>query len=256
MEDDLSGLRKTGWINERGEPDYHLNIEQFPAVHAWWRDWLAQEMQKPYFKKLCQKIAASHEELESMAIYPPKHQVFRAFEIGEPRVVILGQDPYISEGQAVGLSFSVPPAETRPRSLINVYKELLRDPAIPAFSGTPPKHGDLESWWRQGVLLLNTALTVREGKSASHLSFGWKEFTRHAIEHINTNAENPVVFMLWGRNAEAYKEHISEEKHHVLIAGHPSPLNRTNPFVGCGHFSKANELLGPERAIKWESIKA
>lgn len=148
-------------------------------------------------------------------------------------------DPYIREGQAMGLCFSVPRGVKVPPSLVNVHKELVRDPNV---KFVRPEHGDLTEWAKQGVFLLNASLTVREGKSGSHSSFGWKTFAQRAIEKISNEKRN-VVFLLWGRHAQEVEQYVDKSKHYVLTAGHPSPMNRTNPFVGCGCFSKTNELL-------------
>lgn len=152
----------------------------------------------------------------------------------------------------MGLCFSVPRGEKVPPSLMNVYKELERDSDV---EFKRPKHGDLTEWARQGVFLLNPTLTVREGKSGSHAAFGWKTFTQRAIEKISSEKRG-VVFLLWGKHAQEVEKYIDLKKHSVLKAGHPSPLNQTNPFVGCGCFSKTNELLkkhgqGP---INWNAI--
>lgn len=148
-------------------------------------------------------------------------------------------DPYIRKGQAMGLCFSVPNGVKIPPSLLNVYKELERDVNV---DFKRPNHGNLTRWADQGVFLLNPTLTVREGKSASHASYGWKTFTNRAIEKIS-NEKRGVVFLLWGKDAQSVSHLIDTSKHYILKAGHPSPMNQTNPFVGCGCFSKTNELL-------------
>ncbi len=175
-------------------------------------------------------------------IYPP--QPFRALELtplADARVVILGQDPYHGPGQAQGLAFSVPDGVKPPPSLRNIFKELARDPRI-----TPEVHpgGSLERWARQGVLLLNTSLTVEEGQAASHAGQGWEDLTDQLISAVSTKSE-PVVFMLWGAHAQA-KQALINPRHRVLTANHPSPLSALRPpkpFLGCGHFSAANDFL-------------
>jgi uracil-DNA glycosylase len=161
-------------------------------------------------------------------------------------------DPYIREGQAMGLCFSVPNGVKVPPSLVNVFKELERDPNV---KFTRPNHGNLTEWAKQGVFLLNPTLTVREGKSGSHASFGWKTFTQRAIEKISKEKRG-VVFLLWGRHAQEAEHLIDTGKHYVLKAGHPSPMNQSNPFVGCGCFSRTNELLQrhDKTPIDWNAI--
>jgi uracil-DNA glycosylase len=201
---------------------------------------MEEELKKDYIAKLEKEIAESHEELEELAIYPPRHLVFRAFDYGEPNVVIVGQDPYHSPGAACGLSFSVPSEKRRPPSLLRIYKELARDPKIEMIDKDIPKHGDLSSWADQGVMLLNVALTVREGKAGSHMGLAdgaWKTFTRAVIKRINDEAELGVVWLLWGNFAQSFAGDIDATKHTIISSGHPSPLNRTNPFIGCGCFS-------------------
>lgn len=223
-------------------------------THEWWKPWLTEETRKPYFNDLVMLIADSHEHLENdRGIYPPKECVFKAFEYGEPSVVIIGQDPYPTPGNAMGLAFST--NDGAPQSLLTIYKELMRDPAIGM--KTAPRHGDLTGWANQSVMLLNTALTVREGKAGSHLGLGWITFTEHVIDHINKACNAGVVFMLWGNHAQSFARLIDKQKHHVLAAGHPSPLNRTHPFIGCGHFSMANQLLlaRHRRPVDWDIVE-
>lgn len=252
MED--SQLIKVGWTNEMGEPDYDLTApSNFEKIHPWWKDWLINESQQPYFKKIGSEIAATHKELEGIrSIFPHKKNVFKVFEYGPPSVVILGQDPYPTEGNAMGLSFSVPRTQKRPQSLLTIYNELKRDKQLQEV----PSHGDLTSWADQSVMLLNTALTVRESTAGSHLGVGWGPFTHKVIERINVNCKPGVVFLLWGNYAQQYESQIDTKKHTVLKAGHPSPLNRAHPFLGCGHFSKANALLieSGRQPIRWASI--
>lgn len=183
-------------------------------------------------------------------IFPPAPLRFRALELTPPervRVVILGQDPYHGYGQAHGLAFSVPLGVDIPPSLRNVYKELQRDLLIPA-----PLHGCLEPWARQGVLLLNSILTVEEGKAGSHQGLGWEVMTDALISYIGKMAQ-PVVFMLWGAHAQKKRALIQNSGHLILEAPHPSPLSAHRGFFGCGHFSQANIFLG-DRKIDWTGV--
>lgn len=169
-------------------------------------------------------------------IYPPRSDTLAAFELVEAskvRVVILGQDPYHGEKQAMGLAFSVPEGTRPPPSLVNVLKEA---------GAWPTAHGDLTSWTKQGVLLLNTCLTVRQGRPRSHARKGWEEFTDGVIRDLCSKRDG-IVFLLWGRDARTKERLIDARAHHVLATGHPSPLATGGGFQGCGHFGKANELL-------------
>ena len=204
-----------------------------------WHDVLAEEKQQPYFLNTLQTVAS--ERQSGVTIYPPQKDVFNAFrftELGDVKVVILGQDPYHGPGQAHGLAFSVRPGIATPPSLLNMYKEL--EATIPGF--TRPTHGYLESWARQGVLLLNTVLTVRAGQANSHKNLGWTTFTDHVIEKLNDH-EKPIVFLLWGGNARSKARLITAPQHLVLEAAHPSPLSAYNGFFGCHHFSMCNDYL-------------
>lgn len=214
-----------------------------------WHDVLAEEKEKPYFVETLAMVA--NERAAGKVIYPPQKDVFNAFrltELGEVKVVILGQDPYHGPHQAHGLSFSVLPGVAVPPSLVNIYKELVTD--IPGFER--PAHGFLESWARQGVMLLNTVLTVEAGKAHSHARFGWETFTDNVIAAINEHREG-VVFLLWGSHAQKKGSIIDPKRHHVLKAPHPSPLSAHRGFFGCGHFSKTNQLLEDqgEKPIDW-----
>lgn len=214
-----------------------------------WHDVLAEEKEKPYFVETLAMVA--NERAAGKVIYPPQKDVFNAFrltELGEVKVVILGQDPYHGPHQAHGLSFSVLPGVAVPPSLVNIYKELVTD--IPGFER--PAHGFLESWARQGVMLLNTVLTVEAGKAHSHARFGWETFTDNVIAAINEHREG-VVFLLWGSHAQKKGSIIDPKRHHVLKAPHPSPLSAHRGFFGCGHFSKTNQLLEEqgEKPIDW-----
>ncbi|SFN11007.1 Uracil-DNA glycosylase [Izhakiella capsodis] len=204
-----------------------------------WHDVLASEKEKPYFIQTMRAVA--QERANGITVYPPQQDVFNAFrytELGAVKAVILGQDPYHGPGQAHGLSFSVRPGIAPPPSLINIYKELETD--IVGFSR--PAHGYLESWAHQGVLLLNTVLTVEAGKAHSHARFGWERFTDNVIASINEHCEG-VVFLLWGSHAQKKGSMIDRQRHHVLRAPHPSPLSAHRGFFGCKHFSQANALL-------------
>ncbi len=186
------------------------------------------------------------EESRGKVIYPAVGNRFRALELTKPddvRVVILGQDPYHGEGQAHGLAFSVPNGVAFPPSLRNIYKELARDLGIDA-----PSHGNLEHWARQGVLLLNSVLTVEESKAGSHQGRGWEEITDAILSHLGQQ-ERPIVFMLWGAHAQK-KRRLIASQHLILEAPHPSPLSAHRGFLGCGHFRKANAFLGI-RGIDW-----
>lgn len=185
-------------------------------------------------------------------IYPTEANVFNAFKytpFNKLKVVILGQDPYHEPNQAMGLSFSVPVGTQVPPSLVNIYKELKDD--IPGF--TVPNHGNLIPWARQGVLLLNTVLTVQAGEANSHQGQGWEEFTDGVIAAINENCEN-VVFLLWGKPASLKGAHIDRNKHLVLEAPHPSPLSAYRGFIGCKHFSQANTYLlqNGKTPVNWQ----
>lgn len=202
-----------------------------------WKQALAGEFDKPYFKGLVDFLHA--EKAAGQVIYPPGNKIFRAFELtplDKVKVVILGQDPYHNPGEAMGLSFSVPSSVRTPPSLRNIFKEIEDDLGI-RMSGWP----ELESWARQGVLLLNSILTVRAGQAASHSRIGWQEFTDAVIRTVSASCEG-VVFLLWGRFAQSKRELIDTSRHFVLEAAHPSPL-AGGAFFGCRHFSKTNGIL-------------
>lgn len=202
-----------------------------------WLPYLKPEFSKPYYKALFDFVKKEYSE---QVIYPPSNEIFSALEhtsIKDVKVVLLGQDPYHEEGQAHGMSFSVKPGVKVPPSLQNMYKEL-RD-ELGCFI---PNNGFLEKWADQGVLLLNTSLTVRKGAANSHKGKGWEEFTDSIIKAVNTQ-ERPIVYFLWGSNARSKKALITNPKHLVLESVHPSPLSAYNGFFGCGHFKKANEFL-------------
>ncbi|APE02873.1 uracil-DNA glycosylase [Alteromonas mediterranea] len=204
-----------------------------------WQSALGNEKQKEYFVELLERVKQAREA--GSVIYPPQPDVFNALKytpLDKVNVVILGQDPYHGPNQAHGLCFSVQAGVKTPPSLNNMYKELLTD--IDGF--VEPSHGTLTSWAEQGVLLLNTVLTVEQGKAHSHAKWGWETFTDKVIDVVNANSEN-VVFLLWGSHAQKKGKHIDREKHKVLHAPHPSPLSAHRGFLGCKHFSQTNEYL-------------
>ncbi|WP_028869938.1 uracil-DNA glycosylase [Psychromonas arctica] len=204
-----------------------------------WQMFIKQEQQKAYFKKLQQFI--DNEAALGKSIYPAEKDRFNAFSLTDlknTKVVILGQDPYHGEGQAHGLSFSVPKGIKLPPSLRNIYKELADDLSW----STVPENGDLTNWAKQGVLLINAVLTVEKSNAGSHAKQGWEQFTNNVIQYINDNKEG-VVFLLWGSYAIKKSTLIDSNKHHILSAVHPSPLSAYRGFFGCQHFSKANNLL-------------
>lgn len=204
-----------------------------------WQDILGAEKQQPYFQNT---LAAVRGERESgQAVYPPAADVFNAFKyttFADVKAVILGQDPYHNAGQAHGLAFSVREGVQIPPSLANIYKELSED--IPGFQ--IPPHGCLTSWAQQGVLLLNTVLTVRAHQAHSHANLGWETFTDRVIAGLNEKREH-LVFMLWGSHAQKKGAMIDRSRHLVLAAPHPSPLSAYRGFFGCRHFSQANAYL-------------
>ena len=206
------------------------------------------EFDKPYYVKL---RAFLIEEYTKHIVYPNMHDIFNALKYTsytDVKVVIIGQDPYHEVGQAHGLSFSVKKGIDIPPSLMNIYKELHDDIGF-----SIPNHGYLESWARQGVLLLNNVLTVRKGEANSHKGCGWEIFTDEVIRKLN-NHEKPIVFMLWGSNAQAKEHLITNPKHLILKSVHPSPLSAYRGFFGCKHFSQANMYLRQtgQTPINWE----
>jgi len=202
-----------------------------------WKDFVDQQSKQEYYKKL---FSFLKEESKQYKIYPSQKNIFNAFKlcpIENIKAVILGQDPYFNPNQAHGLSFSVLPGIPKPPSLVNIFKEIKEDLNI-----DPPNHGCLESWANQGVLLLNSILTVRAGTQGSHRNKGWEIFTDEAIKLINS-INKPIVFMLWGNFAKSKSKLLNNPKHLVLQSAHPSPLSAHNGFFGCRHFSKANQFL-------------
>jgi len=222
-------------------------------LHQSWLEPLQGEFDSPYMQALRQFLVA--EKQAGKRIFPKGNEWFRALDLTpleDVRVVILGQDPYHGEGQAHGLCFSVQPGVRTPPSLVNIYKELETDLGIP-----PARHGFLEHWAKQGVLLLNAVLTVQMGMAASHQGRGWEKFTDAVIRLVNARAES-VVFMLWGSYAQkkaAFVDSVDKGgRHLVLKAVHPSPLSAYAGFFGCGHFSKANAFLKAhgQKPIDWQ----
>lgn len=199
---------------------------------------LHEEFKKPYFKNIVDHLKT--ERSQGKTIYPAGPNIFHAFDatpFQQVKVVILGQDPYHGPGQAHGLSFSVQPGVPPPPSLVNIYKELSEDVGIPI-----PRHGYLEKWAQQGVLLLNASLTVRVGEPMSHSKIGWEKFTDKVIETISAHKEH-VVFLLWGKFAQSKAALIDGAKHLILRSVHPSPLSAHNGFFGSRHFSQTNQYL-------------
>ena len=208
-------------------------------IEEGWKKALEQEFKKPYFLSLKDKVKAEY-SLPGVKIFPPGNKIFAAFDscpYEDVKVVIIGQDPYHGYGQANGLCFSVAPGVKMPPSLINIFNEVSSDTGSPL-----PQDGDLSRWAKQGVLLLNSSLTVREGQAASHSGIGWEEFTDAVVEKLNKEKEN-LVFILWGSNAIRKGEKIDRNKHLVLTSPHPSPLSAHRGFFGNHHFSRTNEYL-------------
>ena len=203
-----------------------------------WKEHLSEEFRQPYMQGLAEFLAA--EEQAGNVLFPASHHCFNALNstpLDNVRVVILGQDPYHGPGQAHGLCFSVRPNVAIPPSLVNIFKEIQNDLGI-----APPDHGCLQPWAEQGVLLLNSVLTVVQGQAGAHQGNGWETFTDKVIETINREREG-VVFLLWGSYAKKKGQHIDRSKHLVLEGPHPSPLSAYRGFFGCRHFSKANDWL-------------
>ncbi|MDP1574020.1 MAG: uracil-DNA glycosylase [Coxiellaceae bacterium] len=213
-----------------------------------WTNLLASEKKKPYFLEIMRFL--KEESARGKVIYPATKNIFNAIKFtpfDTLKVVIIGQDPYHNPGQAHGLSFSVPKNSPKPPSLRNIFKELKSDCDIEISA-----HGCLESWARQGVLLLNAVLTVEENKPASHANVGWQQFTDTIIEKINHHS-NQVIYLLWGSYAQKKRVLIDAKKHIILTAPHPSPLSAHRGFLGCKHFSKVNTLLikSGRKPIDW-----
>ena len=212
-----------------------------------WKEAMKDEFEKPYFKELIEFVRGEYLKAK---VFPPPKFIFRAFELcpfDTVKVVILGQDPYHGGGQAHGLCFSVPENIDMPPSLKNICIEIIND-----LGGKVPRHGNLEHWAKQGVLLLNATLTVRAHSPASHQGKGWEEFTDAVIKTLSKKKEH-LVFLLWGNYAKKKSELIDWEKHLVLEAAHPSPFSAHSGFFGCKHFSQTNEYLQKydKEPIKW-----
>lgn len=234
------------WLINRAKRDvnfdgYYGTMEEKvtvnPTIHESWKGPLEKEFQSLYFKNLKEFLI---NERKSQVIYPPASQIFSAFNntpFEKVKVVIIGQDPYHGPGQANGLCFSVSDGIQQPPSLQNIFKEINADLGIPI-----PKTGNLEPWAKQGVMLLNATLTVRANQAGSHQQKGWEPFTDAAIKALSDQRKG-LVFLLWGKFAQAKEALIDKTKHHVLKAPHPSPFSVHSGFFGCRHFSKTNELL-------------
>lgn len=213
-----------------------------------WLPKLSSEFKKPYYKELYEFVK---NEYSNCVVYPPSEDIFNALAetpLSAVRVVIIGQDPYHEPGQAHGMSFSVKPGVDTPPSLLNMYKELQNE-----FGCYIPNNGYLMKWAKQGVLLLNNVLTVRRGKADSHKNKGWEQFTDAIIRAVNEKDE-PVVYLLWGSNARAKRNLITNPKHLVLETVHPSPLSAYRGFFGCNHFKMANDYLTANglKPIDWQ----
>jgi uracil-DNA glycosylase len=218
-----------------------------PSIEAGWKAVLTDQFQSPYFSELKDFLM---EEQKKYTLYPPGNLIFNAFNrtpFDRVKVVILGQDPYHGRNQAHGLCFSVPRGIPKPPSLGNIFKELHTDLASPV-----PESGNLEKWADQGVLLINATLTVRDSQAGSHQKKGWESFTNRVIEVVSQE-KNRLVFLLWGRYAQAKESLIDSNKHLILKAAHPSPLSAYKGFFGCKHFSRTNEYLvqKEKEAIDW-----
>lgn len=215
-----------------------------------WFKFLEHDLSQPYWDKLA---AFVENEYQTKTIYPPESMLFTAFDCTQPEdiaVVIIGQDPYHGEGQAHGLSFSVPDNTPLPPSLKNIYNELKRDCHIDNFN----RSSNLTSWAQQGVLLINAVLTVEKGRAGSHANKGWEQFTDNVISKLNTLPQ-PIIFLLWGNYAIEKKKFITSPHHILLETSHPSPLSVFRGFDGCGHFSQVNRLLAEMNrpTINWET---
>jgi len=208
-------------------------------IHPSWKEVLKDEYSKDYFIRLVTFLKA--EKAQGKTIFPPGPLIFNAFNqtpFDRVRVVLIGQDPYHGDGQAQGLSFSVPAGVKPPPSLVNIFKEIESDIGV----RMPAGFGNLMHWAEQGVFLLNAVLTVRQGEPASHAKFGWMEFTDAVIQSISDRKKG-VIFLLWGKFAQEKQVLIDETKHFILKAAHPSPFSADKGFFGCRHFSKTNEIL-------------
>ncbi len=215
-----------------------------------WDNILSDEFKKDYYLKIREILKS---EYRTQVIFPPMFDIFNALKYTsykDTKVVILGQDPYHEVGQAHGLSFSVKKGIKIPPSLVNIYKEIKTDIGMEI-----PSHGELTSWAKQGVLLLNATLTVRQGQANSHQNIGWSIFTDEVIKKLNVRSE-PLVFILWGGNARSKKKYITNKSHLIIESAHPSPLSAYNGFFGSRPFSRANEFLKSNgvKEINWNSV--
>lgn len=213
-----------------------------------WKEIIEKEKQKEYYQTLKKEIDKKY---ETTVVFPSKENIFKAFslsKLADLKVVILGQDPYHGFGQAQGLAFSTPKDIKNPPSMVNILKEINSD----LQSTSLCEDGDLIPWAKQGVLLLNTILTVEQSKAKSHHNLGWEIFTDNIIKHISENCED-IIFLLWGSPAISKSKLIDKSKHHILTAPHPSPLSAYRGFLGCKHFSKTNEILKNlgKKEINW-----
>ena len=213
-----------------------------------WDDLLKEEFQKDYYLKLRKFLI---NEYKTKTIYPNMHDIYCALKLTsykDCKILILGQDPYHAPSQAHGLAFSVSPGIKSPPSLVNIYQELKNEYGYPI-----PNNGYLTPWAHQGILLLNTALTVRKSEPNSHSNVGWEIFTDNIIKKLNERDE-PVIFLLWGANARKKTEFINKNKHYILEAPHPSPYSADRGFFGCNHFKKVNEILNNlgKTEINWK----
>ncbi|MBC8265698.1 MAG: uracil-DNA glycosylase [Flavobacteriales bacterium] len=219
-----------------------------PQIETSWKTILSDEFNKNYFLELKQFLL---DEKKQHTIFPKGKDIFNAFNytpLNKVKVVILGQDPYHGIGQAHGLSFSVPDGMKQPPSLKNIFKEIASDLKLPI-----PETGNLSTWAKQGVLLLNATLTVRAKEAGSHQKKGWEQFTNSVIQEISEKKEG-VIFLLWGRFAQDKAELIDKNKHYILTSPHPSPFSAYSGFFGCKHFSKTNKLLTEQglKEIDWK----
>lgn len=208
-----------------------------PAINNDWLEYLNDEFKKPYYKELYNKV---NSEYSQQVIYPPADELFTAYHLtplSQVKVVIIGQDPYHNVNQAHGLCFSVKPEVEIPPSLVNIYKELQDD-----LGCRIPNNGYLVKWAKQGVLMLNSVLSVRAHQAFSHKGIGWEKFTDATIEAVNKQ-DRPIVYLLWGKPAQDKVKKVDNPKHLLLKAPHPSPLSAYRGFFGCKHFSQANEFL-------------
>lgn len=224
-----------------------MNIDQSIKDNSEWHSFIKAESNKEYFKSLIDKL---DDEYNKYTVYPKKENILNAYWLTEPskvKVVILGQDPYHEPNQANGLAFSVNEGVKIPPSLRNIYKEIEND-----IGKVTSKNGDLTCWAKQGVFLLNTVLTVRNGEANSHKDIGWETFTDNTIEYLN-DIDSPKVFILWGNNARKKKKLITNKNHLILESAHPSPLSANRGFFGNNHFSKTNEFLSKNKLdiIEW-----